>query len=201
MIVDLSILLDNNTPVYPGDDKPVIEQVWTFEDQGCVGHKMSLINHTGTHIDAPAHFIHGGKVLSDYAVDSFVGRGVLVNIEDNLEAVISKGVQSGDIVLVNTGMSGKLFSPEYFNNYPVLAADVVDYLISIGIKMLGIDCPSVDNTDDFAHHKVILAAGILIIENLTNLHALIGKNFEVIALPLKVELDGSPARVIAKVID
>ena len=67
--------------------------------------------------------------------------------------------------------------------------------------MVGVDAGSVDTMDDFPIHKILLAAQVLIIENLTNLNQLAGKDFRVYALPVKLDVDGAPARVIAEVED
>jgi arylformamidase len=199
-IIDLSVPLDSNTPVYPGDPAPRIEPAAHIEKDGYTDHLISIGTHLGTHIDAPLHMIAGGKNLSDFPVEIFVGRGKLVEVSDgNFDAVKSAGIERGDIVLLHTGMSDKFHDPVYFESYPAMPQEVAAYLVETGVKMIGLDTCSTDNQDDFPIHKTLLAANVLIIENLTNLETLAGKKFTVYALPLKLEIDGSPARVIAKI--
>jgi arylformamidase len=94
-------------------------------------------------------------------------------------------------------MSDIYGSPEYFQKYPAIPNNVANYLIEKAIKIVGIDSCSVDHKE-FNAHKLFLQNEILIIENLTNLSMLSGKDFNIIAFPLNVSLDGSPIRVVAQ---
>lgn len=81
MIIDLSMRLNSDTPIYPGDPSLKIETAATFEKDAYVGHSLQMGTHTGTHIDAPAHMLPNSKTLGKFSADKFVGRGryVLVN--------------------------------------------------------------------------------------------------------------------------
>ena len=79
-----------------------------------------------------------------------------------------------------------------------MSQEVAEYLVESKVKMVGVDTCSIDNADGFPIHRILLGADILIIENLTNLDRLAGKNFRVFALPLNLQVDGSPARVVAE---
>ena len=137
--------------------------------------------------------------LDKLSLEQFVGRGRLVEIDGNdFEGVKSADIQPGDIVLVRTGMSDTYHEPKYFEDYPAMSEEVARYLVDAKVKMVGVDACSVDNQDGFPIHKILLAGDVLIIENLTNLRQLAGKEFKVYALPLKLQIDGSPARVIAE---
>jgi arylformamidase len=196
MIYDISVPLSNDTPVYPGDPKLQISKVATVTDDGYMDHSVTFGTHNGTHIDAPAHMIDGGKTLGRISVETFVGRGKLVD-GFSLESVKAAGLQADDIVLFHTGMSDRFNEEAYWHDYHVMSVEAADLLVEAGIKMVGVDAGSVDIAEDFPIHKRLLGAGILIIENLTGLDVLAGKEFVVYALPLKFDLDGSPARVIA----
>jgi kynurenine formamidase len=87
--------------------------------------------------------------------------------------------------------------PAYYNDYPAITEDMAQYLIEKKVKMVGVDMCSVDH-EPFPVHKILLDKGILIIENLTNLFPLQGKEFIVRAFPLRLDIDASPARVIAE---
>jgi kynurenine formamidase len=200
-VIDLSVVLNERTPVYPGDPKTKLEQLTRIEKDGIVDHYISINNHTGTHIDAPMHMLAGGKGLDRFPIEHFVGRGRYIRVEKgnfDLEIVKNAAIQAGDIVLFHTGMSDRYFEPAYFNDIPAMSQEVALFLAESKVKMVGLDTGSVDNHDkDHPIHKILLGSGVLIIENMANLAALVGKEFTVYALPLKLEIDGAPARAIA----
>ncbi|MCL5775253.1 MAG: cyclase family protein [Patescibacteria group bacterium] len=159
--------------------------------------------HSGTHLDAPAHFFPEGKKLSNLGIESFMGRGVLVDVrgKGNVGKEILEGVEikAGDAVLLFTGWQAKYGSKEYFDDYPVVSEELAKEFVRLKIKILGIDSSGPDK-EPFSIHKVLLEKEILILENLCNLEGLTKvKDFEIIALPLKLETDGAPARVVAKI--
>lgn len=80
-----------------------------------------------------------------------------------------------------------------------MSEEMASYLVDQKVNMVGVDTGSIDNLDGFPIHKTLLAGNVLIIENLTNLEQLIDRKFKVYALPIKLALDGAPARVIAEV--
>lgn len=200
-VIDLSVSVNNDTPVYPGDPKAKVEPVAVLAKDGFNDHLITMGTHVGTHVDAPLHMIEGGHSLKDLAIEQFVGPGRYVKIDGDfkLDAVKAAGIEAGDIVLFHTGMSQKFHDANYYEDYPAMSQEVADYLVAQKVKMIGLDTGSADNADGFPVHKTLLGGGVLIIENLTNLQALAGKQFSVYALPLKLEGDGAPARVVAVV--
>lgn len=200
-IIDLSVKLDEDTPVYPGDPATRITPAGVLEKDGFQDSNVSFGTHIGTHIDAPAHMLKGGRTLETYDIDHFIAPGRYVDARDmtlGLENAKNAGIQPGDIVLLHTGMSDRYTEPGYFDKYPAIPEELVDYLVAQQVKMVGVDMCSVDH-ETFIVHKALLAKDILIIENLVNLDKLTGKNFKVYALPVKLALDGAPARVIAEI--
>lgn len=196
MIHDLSVPLSIQTPVYPGDPALEVQRDTTVAEDGYLGHTLKLGTHNGTHIDAPIHMIEDAASLGQLPLETFVGPGKLVD-GYTLEAAQSANLQAGDITLFNSGTYKRFNDGTYFTDFPVLPHDTVDYLIKVGVKMVGIDTGSADIEGHFPVHKALLGAGIPIIETLTNLDELRDELFMVYALPLKFDLDGSPARVIA----
>ncbi|HLB66587.1 MAG TPA: cyclase family protein [Candidatus Saccharimonadales bacterium] len=200
MIIDLSVQLNEKTPVYPGDPSTKIEPAGELAKDGFNDHYISIGTHVGTHIDAPLHMLENGVSLDKISIEQFVGNGRLVEVNGaNFESVKSAGIQEGDIVLFHTGVSEKYHDPTYFEDYPAMSEEVAKYLVEAKVKMIGVDICSVDNQDGFPIHKILLAGNVLIIENLINLNQLTGKDFKVYALPLNLQIDGSPARVIAEI--
>jgi arylformamidase len=198
--IDLSATLNQHTPVYPGDPATKIEAANTIDKNGCSDHYIATNNHTGTHIDAPSHMIKGGKTLNQIPIEQFVGRGRLIEVDKafSLESLRQADIQQDDIVLFHTGMSEHYHEAVYFETYPVMSEEIACYLVERRVKIVGVDAASVDNTDDFPIHKILLNGDVLIIENLANLDQLTGKEFTVYALPIKLDIDGAPARVIAE---
>lgn len=201
-IVDLSVAVNENTPAYPGDPKTVIKPAGVFDKDGYNDHLVSIGTHMGTHIDAPLHMVAEGKALDHIPIEQFVGRGCYISVESgfDLEAVRQADIREGDIVLFHTGIISRYHEPDYYKNYPEIPAEIAKYLVEKKVKMVGMDMSGPDHPPHKIH-KIFLSAGVLIIENLTNLDKLAGKEFSVYALPIKLDLDGAPARVIAQIIN
>lgn len=200
--VDLSVPISEQTPVYPGDPITKLQPSGILEKDGYEDHYVCIGTHVGTHIDAPRHMIAGGKNLDEILVEQFIGPGVYVRVNKkfNLEEVQKVNIEEGEIVLFHTGMSDLLYESAYFEDYPEVTEDIANYLVGKKVKMVGMDMASPDHQQTNPIHKILLKNGILIIENLTNLSQLEGKEFKVYALPLKLQIDGAPARVIAEII-
>lgn len=200
-IIDLSILVNEDTPLYPGDPRTKIQTVGVFEKDGYRDHLLIMGNHAGTHIDAPMHMLEEGKGIDGMPVETFVGRGKYIAVDGafSMEAVRNANIEAGDIVLFYTGMSHKYYETDYFEKYPVLSEEIATYLVEQKVKMVGLDTGSADSAEGFPIHKILLSGDVLIIENLTNIEQLQGLDFMVYALPIKLDIDGAPARVIAVV--
>lgn len=142
----------------------------------------------------------GGRSLDQIPLKNFTGRGIYIRVtgEYDLEKIKKVSIQRGDIVLFHTGMSDRLHEPDYYKKYPAVPQDVAHYLVRKKVKMVGVDTGGIDY--DFSVHKILLQNEILIIENLTNLATLMGKEFKVYAFPIKFQLDASPVRVVAEIL-
>lgn len=202
-LIDLSHLLQDETPAYPGDRPCRLMQIKSVERDGYTSFSFSTGLHAGTHLDAPLHFVAKGAMVKDLPLETFTGRGRLIDVRG--EAVVgykpeyASLVEAGDIVLLWADHSKLYGTAGYYGEHPVLTDELADFLITSGSKLLGLDFPSPDRMP-FAVHKKLLGAGIPIIENLTNLAELAGFNhFEIMAFPLKIGAEGSPVRVVAKI--
>ncbi|HUC20715.1 MAG TPA: cyclase family protein, partial [Candidatus Polarisedimenticolaceae bacterium] len=128
MLIDLSVQLNEKTPVYPGDPETSIKPAGILDKDGFCDHYISMGTHVGTHMDAPMHMLEGGISLDQIPVDHFAGRGRFVEVEDgSFESVKNAGIQEGDIVLFQTGMSEKYHESVYFENYPAMSEDTANY--------------------------------------------------------------------------
>lgn len=201
-LVDLTHSFTEQMPVYAGDAEPEIKQTAFLSSDGYNDFSLTSGMHVGTHIDAPLHFIEGGKKMSEIPVQQFFGRGRLVDARGEMTiyaGLLDKiDLKANDIVLVLTGLSAEYRTPKYFVNYPEVTEDFAEKLIDKGVVMLGLDTCSPDK-EPYEIHKILLSKDVLIAENLTNLESLIGKEFSVIALPLKIDAEAGLARILAGV--
>lgn len=201
--IDLSVPINSDTPVYPGDPKTKIEPAGVLEKDGYEDHYVCIGTHAGTHVDAPRHMINSGESLDQIPLERFIGKGVYIKVNDkkfDIKEIKKVPIKEGDIVLFHTGMSNVYYQSEYYNNYPAITEEIANYLVEKKVKMVGVDMCSVDH-EPFPVHRILLGKGVLIIENLTNLLALVDKSFKVHAVPIKLQIDGAPTRVLAEVIN
>jgi arylformamidase len=208
-VIDLSHPIAAEMPVYPGTLSPEISHGSTFNEDGFLEQKITMVTHTGTHLDAPAHIIENGRTLDRFPVDYFCGRGVCIpmgNTESNTiglndlvqhEHRIAAGC---DFVLLNTGQSRWWGHQRYFEDYPTLSVDAAKWLARFPLKGFGVDAISVDPifAENWPVHNIFLKKEIILIENLTNLKSLPDAPFIFSCLPLKItNADGSPVRAVA----
>jgi kynurenine formamidase len=205
--VDLSHVIANGMPVFPGDQLPAINTVATIDEDGYNGHRMTLSSHTGTHVDAPIHILPHQPALEAIAADTFIGKGAVVDVtacqETGIDVSHLRAVEpsfaSSDFVLLRTGWSRFWGQERYFGGYPVLSREAARWIGGFPLKGLGVDAPSVDVVDssDLPIHKILLRRFILI-ENLTHLDRLPPTGFTFCCFPLKLEGgDASPVRAVA----
>lgn len=200
--IDLTHPFTASMPPFPGDPVPTLRLVGSVENDGYCDHELKTGMHVGTHIDAPLHMIAGGKKISEYGPEKFTGNGVLIDARGHtvidIDLLENISIHSGDILLLYTGMSSLFGEASYFEDHPEVSEAFAKRLIEMKVKMLGMDSTSPDKAPH-SIHKLLLARDILLIENLTNLEQLLEiKQFEIIALPLRIEANASPARVIAR---
>ena len=202
MITDLTHTLSHNIRVYPGDESPSLVKQKDYTADGYNDYRLTTGMHAGTHIDGPMHLTASADFISSFPVSSFTGKGCMLDVQGEMiikwKSSYNDIIHGKEIVLVNTGF-GKYFGcGKYLENNPVMDIGFAETLVEKKIKMLGIDLMSPDKFP-FPGHRMLLSNSIFIAENLANLDMLkdIG-NFEVIALPLKINADSSPARIIAR---
>ena len=202
--LDLTHTFNNQMPVFPGDAQPQLVQVTNVAKDGVAAFDLKTSMHVGTHMDAPAHMVMGGKLLSEYPAQKFFGRGVIIDARGKASAGVdllsNADIRKGDVVLVCFDWSTEFENESYYQNYPELTAEFANRLGELGVSIVGMDTPSPDRAP-YPVHKILFKYDILIIENLVNLTELINKkDFEIIALPAKLQAEASPVRVVAKII-
>lgn len=210
-IIDLSYVIENGMPTCgtPWHEKVNIKHLGFLDEVGRNTHTLTMGSHTGTHMDAPFHFLEGGRTIDCTPLDVVCGEIEIVD----LTHIGSNGiVQLKDVqdLIVTERMLFRFDwfktwkTPEFYNSFPFFEEEVIDYLINGGIKLMAMDTPSPDfggniqSKEDSPNHKKLLMRDIVIVEYLTNTDQLdLSKKHRIIALPLKFkDCDGSPARVI-----
>jgi len=205
-IIDLTHKINDTTPVYPGTPEVKVETFATVEVNGFREKLFHIASHVGTHMDAPAHMIAGGKYLDDFPVHKFIGSAVLIDVRTygylELAADLIENLPPVDFVLFYSGWDRKWGQADYFTDFPYPGIELAKALVSRGVKAIGIDTVSVDavqNTTYPIHHE-LLENEVLIIENLTNLQHLPGEVFQFMSLPINItEADGAPVRAVAMI--
>lgn len=200
-IIDISVGLNKDTAVYPGN--PLFE-IETFKSAsgGSTNSKMILGTHVGTHIDAPGHAFTEGIDIDDLSLSIFVGSCRVLDMTHSKEKItvedlLKKEIKKGERILLKTTNSARGFST-FYDDYVYLSGEAAHYLAAQGIILCGIDAWSVKQkgSKDNTPHTALLSRMIPIIECIDLKHVVEGE-YVLIALPLKVNAkDGAPARVI-----
>ena len=207
-VIDLTLTVSEKIPTFPGSPKPHFIEWETIPKDGYNLELLFLSTHTGTHIDAPFHFVKNGKKIHEIKPERLVNEAVLIRVGKNSNRSISKTdiqnfeqkngkIENGSTVIFHTGWQKNLNKEFYFTENPGLSVSAAKYLVSKKINMVGIDSPSIDlGTDSkFSVHHVLAKNNILIVENLANLNKIKSNNFHLITSPLKLKnATGSPIR-------
>lgn len=203
--IDISQPLKNGIAEWPGDTPFSYEVVFSKADTGSVNiGKLTTSTHMGTHIDAPFHFDNNGLKVLDLPVDLFIGRARVIDVtgcltvgRKELEQIDFDGAER---ILLRTGSRDDLtVFPERF---PVLRADIGPLLKERGVKLIGVEAPSVDseNSKTMDAHHALNDNGVVILENIVLRNVPAG-DYELIALPLALANgDGSPVRAVVRAI-
>lgn len=204
---DLTMPLRPGPPAYPGDPEVRFSAVLTHEADGYQVTQFCMGSHSGTHLDAPRHFLRDGATLDQYGVDRLVGPGVVVDCRPppGSPAKPGRGETAGqpvvDAALLRERMQA--FSIPTHSMVVVwtegapLTTDAGEILVGLAPSIVGTDAPSLD-AEPYPVHKRLLGQGILLAENLQGLDRLGPGPATFAFLPLAaVGADGAPARVIA----
>lgn len=211
-ILDLSFLIENNMPTCGTEWHQKIEIVpmGKIDRVGRNTHSILLGSHSGTHIDAPYHFINDGDTIDKLKLETVCGRVSIVDYrgfsqkEIMLEDVINLDVS--ERMLFVFGWYKKWKSSEYYQKFPFFSQAAIEHLIKSGMHVMAMDTPSPDSgfaigkKNDSINHKLLLENNVTIIEYLCNTDVIdMSKQYEMYALPLKIaNCDGAPGRVILK---
>jgi len=210
-IIDLTLTVSDEIPTFPGSPQPSFIPWENVKDDGYNLELLFLSTHTGTHMDAPYHFLEKGAKIHEISLKKLVAEAVLIQCRKKGGESITKidiqkfekkhgKIASFSSVIFYTGWQRNLQKKYYFTKNPGLSVSAAKYLASKKINLVGIDSPSIDLGKDskFSVHQIFAKKGILIVENLANLEKIKSSKFHLVVLPLKLKnATGSPVRAIA----
>ena len=210
-IIDLTLTVSDKIPTFPGSPQPSFIPWENVKEDGYNLELLFLSTHTGTHIDAPHHFLEKGAKIHEISLKKLVSEAVLIKSRKKSNEAITKTdiqkfekkhekIDGFSSVIFSTGWQRNLQKKYYFTKNPGLSVSAAKYLASKKIGLIGIDSPSIDlGTDSkFSVHQIFAKKGMLIVENLANLEKIKSSKFHLVVLPLKLKnATGSPVRAIA----
>jgi kynurenine formamidase len=209
--IDLTLTISESIPSFPGSPKPQFISWSNLKEDGYNLELLFLNSHTGTHLDAPYHFVKNGLKINQIPLDRLIGKAILIKIKKTKNNAITKSdiilfekkngkIPNKSSIFFFTGWQKNLQKKNYFTENPGLDISAAKYIASKKINLVGIDSPSIDlgNDESFNVHHIFSKSNILIVENLTNLKKISSKEFNFTILPLKLkDTTGSPVRAIA----
>jgi len=210
-IIDLTLTVSDEIPTFPGSPQPSFIPWENVKEDGYNLELLFLSTHTGTHMDAPYHFLEKGAKIHEISLKKLVSEAVLIKSKKKDGESITKidiqkfekkhgKIVSFSSVIFYTGWQKNLQKKYYFEKNPGLSVSAAKYLASKKINLVGVDSPSIDLGKDskFSVHQIFAKKGILIVENLANLEKIKSSKFHLVVLPLKLKnATGSPVRAIA----
>ncbi len=210
-LIDLTLTISENLPSFPGSPVPKFIPWTKIKTDGYNLELLFLSSHSGTHMDAPFHFVKDGLKIHQIDANRFVRDAVILKLKKGPNQSITKKdiiqfekkfgkIPNDATIIIATGWYKNLTKKTYFEKNPGLSSSAADYLSSKKINLVGIDSPSIDvgSNKEFSVHKILSKNNIIIVENLANLEKIKSPKFKFIALPLKLkDATGSPIRAIA----
>lgn len=210
-IIDLTHSIENGMPHFnaPWHSQTTLEQMGSIDNVGRNTTNLNIGSHCGTHIDAPAHFIEGGRTIDEIKLSELMGPVSIFDfsfLQENecITLDMLKNIKLSEKVIFYFNWAKYFKTDKFYKNYPYFSDEAADYLVECKVKLIGMDTPSPDDSrikmgseDDSKIHKKFLNKNIILIEYLNNLAGIQNFNdWNLIAFPLKLKkCDGSSARV------
>ena len=208
-IVCLSHIVSDRMPVFRGHLPVEIKEYKTIDKDGRSLQEIRFSNHVGTHMDAPSHFVPGGKTVDALEMErlmgsaaildfTFKGKGDRITMDDLRK--FKDIIREKSRILLKTGWDRKFYRDDYFDSFPCLTLEAADYLASRRIGLLGMDTPSPGplGSEGDTIHKTLLSADIIILESLKDLVKVDRAECELIAFPLPLAgCSGAPCMAAA----
>ena len=213
--IDLTLPVSEKIPTFPGSPQPIFIQWENIKDDGYNLELLFLSSHTGTHLDAPYHFLEKGKKIHEISLKRLIINAILVKIRKREDQPITKTdiqkfenkhvkIPNGSTVIFWTGWQKMIKNDSYFVKNPGLSVTAAKYLISKKTNLVGIDSPSIDLGKEkrFLVHHLFAKNDVLIVENLANLDKIKSWKFQLAVLPMKLKnATGAPVRAVGIIDD
>lgn len=207
---DLTQIIQENMPVYPGTPPPLLKAACSVEKAGYKETVITMYSHTGTHMDAPAHLLSGGRSLDRLPAERFWGSAAVIDCRmappgsqiglDYLKGDLIR-YEKADFLLLMTGWERYWGQEAYNQGFPVPGRELIEFMAESGKKGMGVDALSVDpvEAEILTNHRLLLGREMVIVENLRGLAQLDAEaGIHFFALPLNfINADGAPVRAIA----
>lgn len=202
---DISLTISPTMPTWPGDTTVTLERVKKLE-QGANSNvsRLNMSVHTGTHVDAPFHFLSDGKTAERLQLKSLTGRAYVLHLP-NVELITATVLENADIPPRTRRLLFKTKNSQYWARqdpnfqpeFVAISADGAEFLVKRGVKLVGVDYLSVaPYNNSKLTHEIFLKAGVVVVEGL-NLSEINQGRYTLYCLPLKLAgSDGAPARAI-----
>ena len=214
-VVDLTYPIREDMPVYPAPwhTEVTLRQLGTHDAEGRETRELTVGTHTGTHCDAPRHFVPGGDSVDMLDLSTLIGPARVVDLSqveagaaldaDRMEQEL--GASPPERIVLRFDWSDHWGTPEFYAAHPFLTQAAARWLAERDVKLIATDAPQLDDpsasqngTSTSPNHKILLARGVVLVEYLCNLRELSQTDIELIVLPLKIAgADGSPVRCVA----
>src|SRR5215472_14912508 len=203
--IDLTVAIRHEMVHFPGDPSVELRQTKHLDwgDPATISH-LSLGVHSGTHVDAPVHFIGGAPGVDEFSIDAMIGPARVIEILDKeictAQDLAAYDIRAGERLLLHTSNSNRCWNVDAFiEDYAHLDASAARMLAERRVRMVGIDYLSIGRGNDGPEvHRILLEAGVVILEGL-DLSRVDAGFYDVVCLPLKIlGGDGAPARVAVR---
>ena len=221
-LIDLTLTLGSGrVSLVPGLVGVELEPIQTHATHARSNQKLCLATHIGTHVDAPYHFVDGAATIEDMPLEKYAGPALLLDLRpvaqgksplsvSELEnaGASPQSVRDKIVVLFTGWAEAESGGPRFYGHGPYLSTEGAAFLAECGANAVAVDFPIDKHPDtplstikDFPVHRLLLGQNIPLIENLINLDQLLGKEFELWALPLKLKGgDGAATRAVARIL-
>lgn len=214
-IIDLTFPIHEGMQTFPVPWHPVvgIKQLGSIDREGRQTCEITLGTHTGTHMDAPRHFIGGGQTVDLVPLEQLVGPAVVCDFTHalpfqmlgvgDLEAAI--GDEIPERIMLRFDWSDHFGTPAYYTDHAFLSEAAAHWLVDRGCRLVAMDTPMPDNpkngkgsSNDSPVHKILLSQGVVLVEYLTKLRDLTQRQVQLVVAPLPIKNgDGAPVRCFA----
>ncbi len=215
-VIDLTHPIETGMPRFGSYWHPdvVVQPMGTIEKEGRNTRQVQIGTHSGTHMDAPTHFIAGGQTIDLVACERFIGPVKILDLtflkeNEALTAEMLEKLGTAERMILRYGWGRHWKTDKFYKGYPFLSEKAARLLVKRGVQLLGMDTPSPDDSridlssvrgtsKDSPVHKILLGQGIIFVEYMANLEEIKDlEGWNIAALPLKIkDGDGGPARVV-----